>query len=122
MQMVSWKSPLMVTLLLMLWSKGARRITLEAVVSGPDNQEIAGRQSTDRTPRGLTISVSVHSNMLVTPVRKAILMSLSWTGLGQRLPEKEIKVSFYHFTWKNTFIENETWWRALGVGNRRNPG
>ncbi|TFG69777.1 MAG: alpha-2-macroglobulin, partial [Anaerolineales bacterium] len=85
--------------------KGARRITLEAVATGPDNQEIAGRSVLVVHPGVFYTGLSARQYVSNAGEESDIdVVVVDWAG--QRLPDQEIKVSFYHFTWENTFIEN----------------
>lgn len=87
--------------------KGARRITLEAVVSGPDNQQIAGRTALVVHPGAFYTGLSPRQYVSDAGEESDIdIVVVDWAG--QRLPDQQIKVSFYHFTWENTFVENET--------------
>jgi hypothetical protein len=87
-------------------SKGAKRLIIEARATGPDNQQIAGRTSVVAHPGPYYIGLASRTYVgQVGDENEIDLVAVDWQG--ERLPDRAIKVSFYHREWINTFIENE---------------
>ncbi|MEM7030931.1 MAG: Ig-like domain-containing protein [Chloroflexota bacterium] len=83
---------------------GARRLVLEATVTGPDNQVLSGRESIIVHPGPYYIGLSPQKYVSDAGKDSNIdVVVVDWNG--ERLPEKEIKVEFYQREWINTFIE-----------------
>ena len=88
-------------------ASGAQSLTIEATATGPDNQFISGRQSLIVHPGPYYIGLSPQQHVSDAGEESSIdLVVVDWAG--ERLPETEIKVEFYHREWLNTFIDNES--------------
>ncbi|MCU0520537.1 MAG: Ig-like domain-containing protein [Anaerolineae bacterium] len=86
--------------------KGARRITIEATATGPDNQEIAGRGSVIVHPGPHYIGIQARSYVSQAGRPAEIdLVAVDW--LGDRIPDTSLQVSLYHREWINTFVKND---------------
>ncbi len=84
----------------------AARITIEASATGPDNQFISGRGSVIVHPGPYYIGLASQKYVSKAGQESKIdLVTVDWAG--NRLPDKSIKVEFYHREWLNTFVENE---------------
>ena len=87
-------------------TQGAKRLVIEARATGPDNQQIAGRTSVIAHPGPYYIGLASRTYVGQAGDENEIdLIAVDWQG--ERLSDRAIKVSFYHRTWTNTFIENE---------------
>ncbi|MBN1250435.1 MAG: Ig-like domain-containing protein, partial [Anaerolineae bacterium] len=90
-----------------LLDKGTRRVTFEATATGPDNQEIAGRTAATVHPGPYYIGLQPRTYVSQAGDESEIdLIAVDWQG--ERLPGREVKVSFYRYEWVNTFIENDS--------------
>ncbi len=86
--------------------RGTHRITLEAVATGPDHQEIAGRTSAIVHPGPFYIGLRARTYVGRAGRDSEIeLVATDWAG--ERQPDLPIRVTFYRREWINTFIENE---------------
>ena len=86
--------------------KGARRITIEATATGPDNQEIAGRASVIVHPGPFYIGLQARTYVSQAGEPTEIdLIAVDW--LGDRIPGTSLRISLYHREWINTFVEND---------------
>ncbi|RME42383.1 MAG: alpha-2-macroglobulin, partial [Caldilineae bacterium] len=82
------------------------RLTIEAVVTGPDNQPIAGRKSLIVHPGPYYIGLSPQKYVDSAGQESKIdLVAVDWEG--KRLPGKALKVEFYRREWQNTFVKND---------------
>ena len=86
--------------------KGAQRITIEGVATGPDNQAIAGRGSAIVHPGRYYIGLSPQKYVGKANEESLIdVVAVDWDG--QRLPNTQLELSLYRYEWINTFVENE---------------
>jgi len=86
--------------------EGSAEITLEATATGRDNQFISGRSSLIAHRGEWYIGLSPQRYVGEAGDDFAIdLIAVDWEG--ERLPEREIEVSFYRREWENVFVENE---------------
>ena len=86
--------------------KGARRLTIEAVATGPDNQPIAGRTSALVHPGPYYIGLQTQEYVGDAGDESNIdLVAVDWEG--ERLEDKDLLVEVYRREWKNTFIRND---------------
>jgi len=84
----------------------AARITIEALATGPDNQEIAGRSSVVIHPGSYYIGLAPSSYVGVAEKENSIdLVAVDWTS--KRLTNQTLKVAFYRREWENIFVANE---------------
>ncbi len=83
----------------------ASRVTLEATVTGPDNQPISGRASVVVHPGPYYIGLAPQQYVGEAGDESHIdLVTVDWEGT--RLEDKTIKVQVYRREWINTFVEN----------------
>jgi hypothetical protein len=82
----------------------AARLTLEATITGPDNQPISGRTDVIVHPGPYYIGLSPQTYVSQAGEESRIdLVVVDWAG--ERLPDKEVQVEFYRREWINTFVE-----------------
>ncbi len=85
---------------------GAYQLILEANVTGPDHQFIAGRETIVVHPGPYYIGLSPQKYVSQAKEETIIdLVAVDWTG--ERLSDIDLKVSLYRHEWQNTFIEND---------------
>ena len=86
--------------------EGSAEVIIEATATGRDNQVISGRGSLiahrGEWYAGLSPQRYVGEAGDDFPID---LIAVDWEG--ERLPGREIEVSFYRREWKNVFVENE---------------
>ncbi|MGC9399135.1 MAG: Ig-like domain-containing protein [Anaerolineae bacterium] len=86
--------------------KGAHRLIIEAVATGPDNQPIAGRTTAVVHPGPYYIGLQAQEYVGDAGEESNIdLVAVDWEG--ERLSDKQIRVEVYRREWKNTFVRNE---------------
>jgi uncharacterized protein YfaS (alpha-2-macroglobulin family) len=86
---------------------GSVRLTVEASVTGRDNQVISGRGEIIAHRGDFYVGLSPKEYVGKEGKPTSIdLVAVDWAG--KRLAGKEITVSFYQREWINNFIENET--------------
>ena len=84
----------------------ASRIIVEATITGPDNQPISGRGSTVVHPGSYYIGLAPQQYVSDAGRESKIdVVAVDWTG--KRLPQTELRVSFYEYEWVNTYLPNE---------------
>jgi hypothetical protein len=83
------------------------RLTLEASVTGKDNQFIAGRSAIVVHRGDFYVGLAPQTYVHKAGQEALVdMVAVDWEGT--RLPGKEIAVSIYRREWKNTFVETET--------------
>ncbi len=86
--------------------EGSVEVTIEATATGRDNQVISGRSSLIAHRGQWYVGLSPQRYVGEAGDDFPIdLIAVDWEG--ERLPGREIEVSFYRREWKNVFVENE---------------
>ncbi len=85
----------------------ASRLTIEATATGPDNQEIAGRNTVIVHPGAWYAGLAPRR--YVSYAEKPVDIDVVTVDTaGNRLPQKALKVELYHREWENVFVKNES--------------
>ena len=86
--------------------EGSVEVIIEATATGRDNQVISGRSSLIAHRGEWYVGLSPQRYVGEAGDDFPIdLIAVDWEG--ERLPGREIEVSFYRREWKNVFVENE---------------
>jgi len=86
--------------------EGSVKVIIEATATGRDNQVISGRSSLIAHRGQWYVGLSPQRYVGEAGEDFPIdLIAVDWEG--ERLPGREIEVSFYRREWKNVFVENE---------------
>lgn len=84
---------------------GPVSLSIEANVSGADNQIIAGRASVTAHPADYYLGIAMSENVLRSTKPVTIeLVAVDWQGA--RLSDKAIEVAVYRRDWKSRFVRN----------------
>ncbi len=85
----------------------ASKLTIEATASGPDNQQIAGRNTVIVHPGAWYIGLAPQRYVSYAEKPTNIdLVAVDWDG--NRLPGKSLDVTLVHREWENVFIKSES--------------
>ncbi|MFQ5612238.1 MAG: Ig-like domain-containing protein [Anaerolineae bacterium] len=85
---------------------GSQRVILEATITGPDNQVVAGREAFIVHRGDFYLGLSPREHVADAGQETSIdLVAVDWAG--ERLPGKDLTVSLVKREWINTFVESE---------------
>ncbi|RME79723.1 MAG: alpha-2-macroglobulin [Chloroflexi bacterium] len=86
---------------------GSYRLTLEATITGPDNQVISGRSSLVYHRGDYYIGLRAQEYVARAGRETGIdLVAVDWAG--QRQPERKLDIQIVRYEWVNTFVETES--------------
>ncbi len=89
-----------------LLSRGSHRLTIEATVTGTDNQFISGREQVVVHKGDYYIGLSPQEYVADAGEETAIdLVTVDWAS--ERQSDKTLDIQVVKYTWENTFIDNE---------------
>ncbi|HDQ72964.1 MAG TPA: hypothetical protein ENN19_12850 [Chloroflexi bacterium] len=85
---------------------GANRLTIEAQVTGPDNQVIASRGALVVHPGAYYVGLSPRQYVSQAGDPLGIdVVAVDWQG--EPLPDRSIRLQMHHHRWENVYVETE---------------